>query len=419
MRRMGSIVLAAVIVSGCASQQVVTQAPPSPSSSPPSTQSPSVAPTKASAAPAVRPSVSPAPVTATTLTVKWKANDPTGIAALSTFVGVARSGDTSVLVGEMPEGDDGSTFAAWWSPDGRAWQLAQQFPMGERILALTAGGPGFVVAGIGDDDAAVWTSVDGRVWRPVSDASLSHGVIARLIPTASGVVGFGWHSDDSAPAIWTSADGIAWLAATNESGLMVARGLKAVGAYDGRAIAFVDEGTKAGLSVWETSGRAEWTRTGTLPKVKTMERVAGGARGWVALNSHMAWTSRDGRTWSKAVSGPDVASDVIVDDAGYVAVGWIGSLPGETCGDQRPFAGHTWTSADGRVWKLMPRTKEFSSAMVMHLMIEDRTLIGYGQRFDATSGETMPIARWTDALPDLAKPAATSDKPSVPKTCGG
>ena len=67
----------------------------------------------------------------------------------------------------------------------------------------------------------------------------------------------------------------------------------------------------------------------------------------------------------------------------------------------------------------MPVTKEFSTAMVTHLIVVDRTLIGYGQRFGHDGGEVMPVARWTAALPELSKPANGSDKPSVPKTCGG
>jgi hypothetical protein len=200
--------------------------------------------------------------------------------------------------------------------------------------------------------------------------------------------------------------------------MTVARGLQAVGAYDGRAIAIVGQGDEQAPAVWETTGRGEWTKTGTFPTVATVGRIAGGARGWVALDSEHAWTSPDGRTWSKPVSGPDVASDVIVDDAGYVAVGWVGSLPGETCGDQRPFAGHTWTSADGAVWERMPVQKEFSRAMVTRLLVVDRTLVGYGQRFGDDPLAGMPIARWTDTLPDLAGPADTSDKPSQPKYCG-
>ena len=241
-------------------------------------------------------------------------------------------------------------------------------------------------------------------------------MIAQLVPTASGVVGFGWSNGDTG-ALWTSPDGIEWLAATNETGLTVARGLQAVGAYDGRAVAFVEDGTK-GLAIWETTGRAEWTRVGTLKDATTMQRVAGGPRGWVALDSTRAWTSLDGRVWSEGRPGPDVSTDVIADDAGFVAVGYIGSWPGETCGDQRPFAGETWASSDGRIWERMPVSKEFTTATVLRLIVVDRTLIGYGHRFPGDSDST-PVASWTAALPDLTGPADTSDLGSVPESCGG
>jgi len=417
MRKESSLLLVAVIAAACTNTTAVSNAPGA-SPSPPPTQTPNLSATPTRPAPIESPDVSLAPVPASTLTIRWNAGDPTGIGAVSSLVGVARSNDAYVLIAELPYREEGSAFAAWSSADGRAWKMAQEFPVGDRILALTTGGPGFVVSGFGNTGASVWTSVDGQAWHPVSDASLQHAVINELVPTASGIVGFGWRSDSDARAIWTSADGIEWLAATNETGRTVARGLQAIGAYEGRAVAFVDEGDTKGLAIWETTGRAEWTRTGVLKDATTMAVVAGGARGWVALDSKMAWTSPDGRAWSKAVPGPDVVSDVIVDDAGFVAVGFVGSLPGETCGDQRPFAGHTWTSADGRVWQRTPVSQEFKAAMVTRLMVVDRTLIGYGHRLSGGS-EEMPVARWTAALPEVTKSAAASDKASVPKGCGG
>ena len=149
-----------------------------------------------------------------------------------------------------------------------------------------------------------------------------------------------------------------------------------------------------------------------------MTLVAGGPRGWVALDPNMAWRSADGRAWSKALPGPDVAFDLIADDAGFVAVGYVGSLPGETCGDQRPFAGHTWTSADGRVWQRMPVRKEFRSAAVTRLVVVDRTLVGYGHRLSGST-DKMPVGRWTAPLPEVARSADASDKASVLKSCGG
>ena len=322
------------------------------------------------------------PAAAVPLTVEWNAGDLKGIGTVDVIRGVVKAGDTYVLLASLPYEDGAPDSAVWWSSDGTSWTLAKTFPVADRIFALTAGGPGFVVAGINDDDAAVWTSTDGRAWQSVSDPSLDKATISQLITTDSGLIGFGWRSDNEAPGIWTSADGAEWLAATNETGMTVAKGLEAVGSDGGRAIAFVSEGDKKPPAIWETTGRAEWTRTGALQDVAAIDRVAGGTRGWVALGDNRAWTSADGQTWGKGVPGPDVDQDVIVDDAGYVAVGYVGSLPGETCGDQRPFAGHTWTSADGKTWERMPVTKAFESAMVTNLLVVDRTLLGYGQRIE-------------------------------------
>src|SRR5215203_725813 len=420
---MSALLLVAAIAVGCTDATPVADVSPTASTAP----SPSRAPARSAVPASLRPSVSPepslAPVPRTTLAVSWKATDLKGIGGVSNLVGVARSGGTYVLIAELPYRDEQAGFAAWSSADGKVWQLATEFPKAERLMAVIAGGPGFVVSGV-DQDAggtAVWTSVDGHTWLEVSDKSLDGSVITTLVPTASGIVGFGWHKDAEATTMWTSPDGLEWLAPTNETGGIVAHGVQAVGSYDGRAIAFVDEhdgGNKNGLGIWETTGRAEWTRTGTLKGATSMATVAGGARGWVALDGQRAWTSPDGRAWSKAVPGPDVTADVIVDPSGFVAVGFVGSLPGETCGDQRPFAGHTWTSADGRIWKRMPVRKEFKRAMVTRLMIVDRTLIGFGQRLEKSYGE-MSIARWTAALPEISRSAKASDEGSVFESCGG
>jgi hypothetical protein len=415
--RTGLIATIALIVAACASS-TPTASPPSSATSGPSPTTPSEA-ASPSESPITVPSPSPPPAGTARLKVDWQAQDLTGIGKVESIVGVAKAGDAYVLLASLPYEDEGSPNSAlWWSGDGTSWQLAKEFSPDHRILTLTAGGPGFVVAGFNEDDAAVWTSTDGRDWQPVSDSSLSKAVISQLVTTDSGLVGFGWRSDNDAEGLWTSPDGLEWLAATNESGVTVARGLEAVGSDGGRAIAFVSEGDKQPRSIWETTGRAEWTRTGELPDVASIGLVAGGDRGWVALGDNRAWTSTDGQTWSRGVPGPDVSSDVIVDDAGYVAVGFVGSLPGETCGDQRPFAGHTWTSADGQVWERMKVTDEFKEAMVTNLLVVDRTLVGYGQQLKG-NGNGLPVAQWTDTLPDVTEPGGNSDEASVPKSCGG
>jgi hypothetical protein len=419
-RTIGSLVLAVVVVA-CSSRTPGSEpASAGAPSSPPTPMAVASATTKppVSASPSAPPSSPASNVPAGTLSIQWSADDPVGVSPVQSIIGVARTANAYVLVTELAYRGEETPFAAWWSTDGRTWQLAQEFPAGERMMSLTAGGPGFVVAGFDNDGATVWTSADGRAWRSVVDPSLHGGVIRQLIPTARGIVGFGQFWANDAEAIWTSPDGIEWLAATNATGLTVARGLQAVGSYDGRAVAFVEEAGTKGLAVWETTGRAEWTRVGSVPDGAMVQRVAGGPRGWVAVGSSKAWTSSNGRAWSRGVSGPDVAADVIADGSGFVAVGWVGSLPGETCGDQRPFAGHTWTSADGSTWEQMPGGEEFSSAMVTNLIVVDRTLVGYGQRLGDLP-EAMAVGRWTASLPDVAHPANASDEASLPKTCGG
>ena len=212
--------------------------------------------------------------------MEWTAEDLTGIGDLDWIVGVARAGDAYVLVGSLPSSDeDGPRLRRLVvAPTEPRGELATEFPVGDSMYTMTAGGPGFVVAGESDDGGAVWTSTDGREWQSVSDSSLDKAVISQLVATNSGLVGFGSRSDNSDDnGIWTSSDGVEWLAATNESGLAVAEGLQAVASYDGRAIAFVSEGDEQPPTVWETTGRAEWTRTGVLPDTAT-DRTRGGWR---------------------------------------------------------------------------------------------------------------------------------------------
>ena len=422
MRTRAGLITAVIALNMAACASPAATGSPSPAPSAPAASGSATPTGAASPSDAASPSATASPAAAVPLTVQWNGADMTGIGVVESIIRVVKAGDTFVLLASLPyENEQSPSSAVYWSSDGASWKLAKKFPVDDRELALTAGGPGFVVAGFNNDDAAVWTSTDGREWQSVTDSSLSKGVISQLVATDSGLVGFGWHSDNNeATGIWTSADGADWLAATNETGMTVAKGLEAVGSDGGRAIAFVSEGEKNPPAIWETTGRAEWTRTGALQEVAAIDRVAAGARGWVALGDNRAWTSADGQTWGKGVPGPDVDQDVIVDDAGYVAVGFVGSLPGETCGDQRPFAGHTWTSADGTTWELMPVTKEFKAAMVTNLLVVDRTLHGYGQRIEGDgSGDGLPVAAWTDTLPPLAAPGDASDKASVPKTCGG
>jgi hypothetical protein len=295
------------------------------------------------------------------LIVDWTRRSVAGLDGLYETRATASVGATTVLLGRGPHDSDGQQRSMIWrSTDGRHWERVLRAPAGQRLSAITAGGPGFVVVGTDGQKGAVWTSRDGLRWREVVDDAIDRGSMQSVVATDSGLVGFGHRWDTDSRMIWTSPDGIEWLAATNPSGLEVARGVEAVATWDGRALAFVGAGdyTMSSVEVWATTGRAEWERVATLPGGDRLSvwPAAGGPRGWVALgvresgSGQVAWYSADGLTWELASTGPDVSTALIGVDAGFVATGSVGSLGDETCGDQRDFHGHTWTSADGRMW---------------------------------------------------------------------
>jgi hypothetical protein len=94
-------------------------------------------------------------------------------------------------------------------------------------------------------------------------------------------------------------------------------------------------------------------------------------------------------------------------------------LPGETCGDQRPFEMRTWTSVDGDAWTLQPSEDE-GIASVLQAVAVDRTLLGMGidwEQGELGSGIGAATA-WTAPLPPVAAAATISDKPTTPKGCG-
>src|SRR3954452_20972686 len=181
MRPMAALLCATVIVVGCSAPTRQTANPASPLVTAVATTSPtsSAAVTStASPTPTAVPTSArtPVPVIAKKLNIAWKADDPVGLPAVSSVVDVVHTDDGYVLVTERYE-DEENTFEAWWSGDGRTWTLAHRFPDNQRINALTAGGPGFVLAGSNGADAVIWTSKDGRDWQAVTNPGLQGGFI--------------------------------------------------------------------------------------------------------------------------------------------------------------------------------------------------------------------------------------------------
>jgi hypothetical protein len=115
--------------------------------------------------------------------------------------------------------DDGAA-AAWASKDGRSWKrvpiklaASSRVAVWSEMLGVSAGGPGFVAAGVvsagyGGSDAAVWTSKNGLSWESIPDSGLVFGfegnqAMAGIAAAGPGLVAVG--DDGDAAAVWTSS----------------------------------------------------------------------------------------------------------------------------------------------------------------------------------------------------------------------
>ncbi len=204
----------------------------------------------------------------------------------------------------------------------------------QQMLSVTTGGPGLVAVGndgYDDDevvekadwDAAVWTSPDGITWSRVPHDELVFGGDGQqrmLDVTAGGpglvAVGYEgglydqrWEAPDgegSDAAVWTSPDGIAWSRVPYDEAV-----------FGGRP----GGGT----------GHLHWRMTSVISGGPGV--VAVGSTGVDGPFGSAVWTSPDGITWSRVAiiltNGYTRMFDVTVGDSGLVAVGrlWGGEVP--------------------------------------------------------------------------------------------
>lgn len=331
-----------------------------------------------------------------------------------------------------------STDATAWSPAG--------LPVGEEptfeLNGLVAGGPGFVIVGTenidADDDgspeeseAVVLTSSDGREWRRLTDFRFAHSSMNQVARSRQGLVVFGFTRNAGA-SIWTSVDGVAWLKATNETGLEVAAGIQLVAEHDGRLTAFVgrpgvDALDTGRVDVWETEGRADWLKVGSLPEEDAIvHRATFGAGRWLAVGfvppddgteGPDAWTSPDGRTWTRTTAPVEAHTAIAGWADGMIAASHTGSSPGETCAGPGPFIGRSRISMGGGDWVVVPPSDGAAASALF--VVDDQILaIGLSVRPD---GEVVPV-RWLASLPrSVAVPAPTPTPTPRPSSdgCGG
>ena len=208
----------------------------------------------------------------------------------------------------------------WISPDGATWtRLAHEPGLNDGRVASIAAGPGGYLA-VGTTGpvgratgSTAWRSINGLRWQRVpSSAALAAGSMASVTAGGPGYVAVGASLDSTKALVWLSSDGATWALAPDQESLT----------YHGLRIAMAD--------------------------------VAAGSDGTLVAVGHFlfgsqygqgtTWTSRDGRTWTRAddlaTLGQAEPAAVIADGAGYLAVGTVGAPDN--------FIPKVWLSPPGR-----------------------------------------------------------------------
>jgi hypothetical protein len=223
-----------------------------------------------------------------------------------------------VAVGYLPPD---WTPVSWTSPDGETWAIHAFGTGGFTFpVAVSVGADGTIVAvGRSGTKPVAWTSRDGASWRESAVPVLgTDGTAERMTSVVAGPGGFlaggsvGPELLDRHARFWTSPDGATWTAVAD------------------------DRATFANAEVRSIARLADGF-------------VAVGVVGTAQLaTAAVAWTSPDGRTWSRvddpAFSGGVAASVVAAPFGGLVAVG----------SDVARREATAWTSPDGRTWLRSP-----------------------------------------------------------------
>jgi photosystem II stability/assembly factor-like uncharacterized protein len=305
------------------------------------------------------------------------------------------------------------TAIAWFSADGRDWQVAQidsADPSFARSVAANAAGE-VVAVGWRGSSPAVWLSGDGETW--TSADVPHHGDAPERVITVTATDG-GWIAGGSAgpelgmrrPRMWTSTDGRAWQTVPDLTDAADGEIVEILPLEDGY-LALGQLGTVQhpnGSVAWQSEDGQDWTRIDD-PALGTA-LVAAGAIGQdgrlIAVGTSLdareavVWVSADGRSWerlpeeeSRLFHGQKIRmTDVIATSGGWVAVGDESSI-------QRP-TGKSWLSSDGLVWTESPLQPSLEHAEVLGVARREGYLYAVGT-FGAPDN-FIPTA-WLSPLP--------------------
>lgn len=227
-------------------------------------------------------------------------------------------GDT----GWLAVGGTGSRPLVLTSGDGGSWAAA---PTGKAFdghvapSAAAAGGSGYVVVGNGDGtSAAAWTSPDLKTWTRAGNAGKGDLDGARDAPKwmsdvaagPSGFVAVGGRTDakTSRPALWTSPDGKRWTLSPSAPVLPPGSAQGSLTKIVARGDVLLATGV-AGSSVFaalSADGGRTWTPSslpGAAPGTQ-LTAATSTPRGFVLIGTTgsdvLTWTSADGRAWQQS-----------------------------------------------------------------------------------------------------------------------
>jgi hypothetical protein len=311
------------------------------------------------------------------------------------------------LVGELGSG----AFELAVSSNGEEWSQVSDDdhpPLEGHNVVLAGTSEGFLM--VVDND--VWASSDGLIWEglasPVEEPALRRGEIVAVSAGGPGFVAVGRNN-----MAWYSANGSDWSLAEvppateifGRENLTETVFMQGVAVAGDRLVAWGEARGENGLEeivvpvIWTSIDGLSWANSPDL-QMDAITAVAGGPNGFVAIGAdfsensdapYAAWFSVDGQTWQQgdaftSLDDEGTASmsvkSVAATQAGFVAVGANGECALTPCRpEDSPLDAAIWTSADGLSWSRLPRNELFNA--------ENPSDPGPAGESDATS-----VARW-------------------------
>lgn len=277
---------------------------------------------------------------------------------------VTQANGTLVAVGYVPPD---WTSAAWTSSNSLDWAYhpidttAFTFP-----VALTSSAGGFVAVGRRVSDPVAWTSTDGEAWQ-LHTVPVLGGMHAERM-TSVVATSFGYLAGGSAgpelferhARFWTSPDGVTWQTVADDRAAFADAEVTAIAAIAGRFVAVGELGPAqhhTGGVAWTSPDGRTWTRIDdpAFEDADPVAMIVAPFGGLVAVGSDiekkaaLAWLSPDGEHWQRVTAG-DYGDKRNLWMTDVAAVGNQLVAVGTAQATQRASA-TSWISADGITWQ--------------------------------------------------------------------